>query len=166
FLVLLRRAASISRRESMRSWLHGVAYRVAARARAAAVRRRAREIPLGERPAIDAWDEVLWRDLRTMLDVEVARLPEKYRRPFLLCILEGKTLREASAALRCPLGTVATRLAKARELLRGRLSRRALVVPASALSAVLAQHAANAGVPVRIIDAALRFAVDPKTAGG
>src|SRR5205814_3793128 len=35
-----------------------------------------------------------------------------------------------------------------------------------ALSAVLAQHAANAGVPVRIIDAALRFAVDPKTAVG
>ena len=43
FLVLARRAGSIGRRESVASWLHGVALRVAARARLAAARRRARE---------------------------------------------------------------------------------------------------------------------------
>ncbi len=41
FLVLARRAGSIGRRESVASWLHGVALRVAARAQLAASRRRA-----------------------------------------------------------------------------------------------------------------------------
>ena len=47
FLVLARRAGSISRRESVGCWLHGVALRVAANARTAAARRRTHELPRG-----------------------------------------------------------------------------------------------------------------------
>ena len=44
FLVLVRRAGSIRRRDAVGPWLHGVARRVAVRARAVAARRRRREV--------------------------------------------------------------------------------------------------------------------------
>ncbi len=43
FLVLVRKAASIHRQESLASWLHGVAYRIAGRARPRLAQRRAHE---------------------------------------------------------------------------------------------------------------------------
>jgi len=43
FLVLARKATSIGRSDALASWLHGVAYRIALRARRDAGRRRARE---------------------------------------------------------------------------------------------------------------------------
>src|SRR5437867_8465141 len=43
FLVLARKAGSLRKQESLGSWLYGVAYRLAARARLAAVRRQRRE---------------------------------------------------------------------------------------------------------------------------
>ena len=57
---------------------------------------------------------------------EIARLPEKYRAPVVLCYLEGMTHEEAAGQLRLPVGTVKTRLARARERLRGPLVRRGL----------------------------------------
>src|SRR5947209_19195349 len=48
FLVLVRRAAAIDKREAVGSWLYGVAYRVAAKVRTTAARRQARQEELGE----------------------------------------------------------------------------------------------------------------------
>src|SRR5205085_417873 len=130
FLVLVRRARKILRRESVGSWLHGVAYRTALKARTAALRRLVKEKQTAAGQAVDDRSDIVWRELRPILDEEIDRLPEKYRLPLVLCYLEGKTNAEVARQLRWPKGTVATRLARAREQLRRRLTRRGAVLSA------------------------------------
>jgi RNA polymerase sigma factor (sigma-70 family) len=162
FLVFARKAASIGRRESVGCWLYKVAYRVALRLRAAAEKRPATGEPARDVPAPPAADDADWRDLRPVLDDEIARLPEKYRAPFVLCYLEGRTNEEAAAQLGCPKGTILSRLARGREWLRSRLARRGVALSAAALASTLTRNAASAAVPALLAcsttDAAIPFA--------
>ncbi len=66
------------------------------------------------RLAAEKSSENAWEDLRPILDEEIQRLPEKYRLPVILCYLEGQTNDEAARQLNCPRGTIAVRLARAR----------------------------------------------------
>ena len=142
FLVLTRKAATLRRRESVAAWLHGVAHRLAARARADAHKRKARERGARARPAPDALAEITGRELRAVLDEELARLPERLRAPVLLCFLQGATRDEAARRLGLPLGTLKSRLERGRQLLRARLARRGLALSAALLAAQLAGGAA------------------------
>jgi RNA polymerase sigma factor (sigma-70 family) len=158
FLVLVRKAGSIGKRESVGSWLYGVALRTARKARADRASRQRHERQAVPMPATEPAPDVVWRELRPVLDDEVDRLPEKYRAPLVLCYLEGKTYAEAARQLGCALGTVSTRLTKARALLRSRLAGRGLTLSAGLLSAVLVQNAAAAAVPVPLVGATVRAA--------
>jgi RNA polymerase sigma factor (sigma-70 family) len=135
FLILARKAAGIGKREALAGWLYRVAYRVCTAA-LTQTRKREQLEPWTELPAACDEDPV-WRDLRPVLDEEVSRLPEKYRTVVILCHLEGKTNEEAADLLGCPRGTVQSRLGRARELLRRRLTRRGITLSAG-LAAVLA----------------------------
>lgn len=169
FLVLARRAASISWRESLGCWLYGVAYRVALKARVRSAVRRVREQEAASMsfPIVAAADPL--PDLRPVLDEEVQGLPVKYREPLVLCYLEGKTNEEAAHQLGCPTGTIKTRLTKARELLRRRLTRRGLALSATAMGTVLSANLASAAVSASLListlDAAMRFAAGQAAAG-
>jgi RNA polymerase sigma factor (sigma-70 family) len=154
FVILVRKAASIDKRESVGSWLHKVASRVALEARLRAARQASREQPDSGLLEAEEKPEVLWQDVRPVLDEEVNALPEKYRLPFILCYLEGKTTEAAAAQLRCPRGTVLTRLAWARQHLRQRLGRRGVTLSAVAL----AQLVAPSPLPAALVQAALRMA--------
>jgi RNA polymerase sigma factor (sigma-70 family) len=134
FLVLVRRAGAIRKPASVGSWLHGVAARLARRARADAARRRRHESRAPVRSGEDGSAELAESDFRPVLDEELGRLPEKYRAPLVLCYLEGKTHTEAAQELGWAHGTVCGRLARARALLRTRLTRRGLA-PAVLLGA-------------------------------
>jgi RNA polymerase sigma factor (sigma-70 family) len=158
FLVLLRRAGSIGKGEALAGWLYKVAARVALRARAGAAHRDARERPPTEPVAEDAMSDVVWRDLRPVLDEEVGRLPRKYRLPVVLCYLAGQTTEEAARRLGCPRGTVLSRLAWARQRLRTRLARRGLTLSTGALGAVLTAHASRAAPRARLIGGTLMAA--------
>jgi RNA polymerase sigma factor (sigma-70 family) len=147
FLVLARKANSITRRNSLSGWIYRVAYRIALKARSARSRRVVRDANLLDVAAPDETPEVVWRDLRPILDEEVNRLPRKYRLPFILCYLEGKTNAEAAAALGCPPGTVMSRLAWARERLRSRLALRGVGLSTAALVTVLGEHATASALP-------------------
>jgi RNA polymerase sigma factor (sigma-70 family) len=147
FLVLFRRARALDRRASLAGYLYTVAYHVALRARAASARRRSQERQVVDMPRAECRAEEVWRDLQPVLDDELNRLPDKYRELVLLCYVEGKTNEEAGRLLRLPTGTVKSRLARARELLKGRLSRRGITLTAGLLAAVLAERAAAAVSP-------------------
>ncbi|MCC6418196.1 MAG: sigma-70 family RNA polymerase sigma factor [Gemmataceae bacterium] len=154
FLALVRKGHTIGRREAVGSWLYKVAYRTALAACSASARRAGREQPWVEQPAPDAPDDLLWRDLRSVLDREVMALPEKYRTPFLLCCLEGKSNEEAARQLGCARGTVLSRLARARERLRLRLARRGVTLTAGALA--LAAEEGLAAVSADLAGATVR----------
>lgn len=145
FLILSRRAAAIRQRESLASWLHGVALRVAARLRRQITRRQHREAAVRSAAATSSTADPSWRDVQAALDEEIGRLPERYRAPVLLCYLQGKTQDEAARQLGWRLPTLRGRLERARHRLRFRLSRRGLSLGAglvsSGLSAVSAQAA-------------------------
>jgi RNA polymerase sigma factor (sigma-70 family) len=171
-LALARRAPSIGKRESVGGWLYRVAYRVALRARAQAAARRAREQRLGERPVAAAEPDpsvaAAWQELRQVLDEQVGRLPGKYREVFVLCVLAGKSNAEAARELNCPVGTVESRLSRARALLRAALARRGFAVPAGVLAAGLCQEArARLAGPLEVaaVKAATRVAAGQAAAG-
>src|SRR5919198_1202887 len=137
FLVLARKAGSIRKPGSLASWLHGVAYRIARRAQAEAERRRAHERQAARVSVADPGREAAWRELGRILEEEVNALAEKYRLPLLLCYWEGKSHEEAARQLGWPGGTLKTRLARGRQLLQGRLTRRGVALPAGGVAFLL-----------------------------
>src|SRR5262249_14080313 len=145
------------------AWLHGVALRVAWKARVAVARRRARERRAEGVTPTDPLAAGEWRDLRPLLDEELDRPGEKYRAPLGLCDLEGECHEEAARLLCCPNGTVCGRLACGRELLRKRLAKRGLACAPAALAALLVEHAAAAVSP-ELATAAVRTALAGPTA--
>jgi RNA polymerase sigma factor (sigma-70 family) len=157
FLVLVRKAGSIQRRESVGSWLYGVAYRAALETRAA--RQRLKERQVSTMPEPDVADEAeSWRELRPLLDHALSRLPDKYQGAVVLCDLEGKSRKDAARQLGIPEGTLSSRLATARRMLARRLARCGLPLSAAALGAALAQGTASAGLPTLLIDSTVKVA--------
>ncbi len=158
FLVLARTAGSIRRGESLGSWLYGVARRVALRAGRAAARRRRREAGVSDMPADDPAAVAALRELQAVLDEEVSRLPPKYRGPFVLCCLEGRSRDEAAAELGWNRGTLSGRLAQARLLLRRRLARRGVTLTAGLAAAAIGPAAVPPLLAANTLQAALAFA--------
>jgi RNA polymerase sigma factor (sigma-70 family) len=158
FFVLARKAAAIAKRESVGSWLYGVAYRLAHKAKAERDRRRWQERRAETTPPDSPLCEAAWRELQAVLDEELARLPEKYRAALLLCYLEGKSHEEAARQLGWPVGTVRTRLSRGREALRGRLTRRGLDLSATAFATTLAANTTTAAVSASLFVTTFRSA--------
>jgi RNA polymerase sigma factor (sigma-70 family) len=158
FLVLVRKAAVIASRELLANWLYGVAFNTARKARAASARRRRHETQVTEMPEGEAVSPDPWDDLRPLLDQELHLLPDRYRAPIVLCDLEGKTHKEAAAQLGWPVGTLSGRLARARALLAGRLTRRGLLLSGPALAAALSADAASACLPASVAASAVNSA--------
>jgi RNA polymerase sigma factor (sigma-70 family) len=141
FLVLARRAVAIRKPDALASWLHGVAYRLAHKARTAAARRRHCERQAA-RPLPTVVDNMTWQELRHILHEELERLPEKYRLPIILCCLEGRTRDEAAQQLGWTFGVLKGMLDRGREVLRRRLERRGLLLSAPLLATTLTADAA------------------------
>ncbi len=158
FLVLIRRAASITSRELLANWLYGVAHQTALKARATSARRKVRERQVREMPEPSVMHRDPASDLLPLLDEELSRLPEKYRSVLVLCDLEGNTRKEAARHLDLPEGTVASRLNRARNLLARRLTQRGVTLAGGACAAVLAPQAASASVPHVVMNGTLQAA--------
>lgn len=153
FVILSKRAGGV--RGNLAGWLHRTARRAALRAAARRSTLRRRELPLAIEPAAHAPE--LLNELRTVLDEEIDRLPERLRVPLLLCYAQGRSTEEAAADIGVPRGTVLSRLAKARDVLGQRLTRRGITAPASAgtLTLALSGPTATAALANTAIQSAL-----------
>lgn len=158
FLVLARRAASIRKAASLGSWLHGVALRTAQKLRRDAHRHAA--LP-AELCAPDTTTEVVEREVRSVLDQELGRLPDKYRAPVILCCLHGMTQEEAARQLDLQPGVLRGRLDRGRDRLRRRLTQRGLAMSATLLASMLAESAV---VPTALAEPSVALASDPGAA--
>jgi RNA polymerase sigma factor (sigma-70 family) len=148
FVVLARKARRV-RGNAVAGWLFRVAYRISLRA----WRRLQRERPAAydhEPPARPDDGLLGWRELQAVLQAEMPRMPAKYREAFLCCVVEGQTKAEAARRLAVPVGTVSSRLAKAREMLRVRLTRRGIELPA-----VLAALSVGSAVSAKVVRQAI-----------
>jgi RNA polymerase sigma factor (sigma-70 family) len=162
FLVLAREAAVLRKKAALPSFLYGTAYRLALSAKRAAGRRRKYEGSLGalrqpRSPAGPA-DELLWREVRALLDAEIACLPEKYRSVFVLCCLEELSRAEAGQRLGLKERTVLSRLAAARKRLQRRLARRGVELTAVLATAGLATQPASA-LPAMLVETTIKAAM-------
>jgi RNA polymerase sigma factor (sigma-70 family) len=158
FLVLVRKAASISSRELLANWLYGVAHQTSLKARATVARRKVRERQMTEMPEPAVEHHDFASDIQPLLDDELSRLPDKYRAVIVLCDLEGLPRKEVARKLGLPEGTVGSRLARARSMLAKRLARRGLAVSGGLLAAVLSEQAASAGVPIAVASSTIQAA--------
>jgi RNA polymerase sigma factor (sigma-70 family) len=150
FLILARKASSIRRRDSLAAFLHGVACRVARKRQVRTNRHRMTPLeqedgPLDPRP--DPLSELTARELVSALDEEVARLPEVYQLPVVLCCLEGLSLEEAARRLGWTAGSVKGRLERGRKRLYDRLARRGLTL-GTALSALEVSRGIASGAAI------------------
>src|SRR5205085_5739574 len=99
------------------------------------------------------------RELRKVIDEELALLPARYRRALILCCLEGKTQEEAARLLGWPKGTVATRVNRGRDRLRLRLERRGLTLTSGVLATTLTESAGAAPLAAELVRNALQGAL-------
>jgi RNA polymerase sigma factor (sigma-70 family) len=163
FLVLARKAAGLRQPESLASFLYAVALRLARKSRTAQHRRKAQQSPSNcPEPADlhpDPLDALSGRELLALLDEEVARLPEAFRLPVLLCVLQDRSVEEAARLLGWSVGSVRGRLIRGRKRLRERLVRRGICQFLGAVTLL-----APALVPERLRAAALQNLNTPASA--
>ncbi len=158
FLLLAGKAASLGRRESLAGWLHNVAYRMAANARRATLRRQRHEGRARAMPTVKPEAEVAWREVQDILHAEIQRLPAVYRDTFVRCCLESQSAPEAARALGIKEATVRSRLAKARSLLHKALARRGVSLSAVLAASALTTDAARAALSRGLIASTVRGA--------
>ncbi len=156
FLILARKANTLWVQDSLGPWLNGVACRVAGTARKAAIRRRAHEHRAASL-ATTAESYETPQDIGGIVHEEIARLPERYRAPVVLCDLEEYTYEDAARTLGWPIGTIKSRLARGRQRLRSRLLRRG-IAPSGVLLASAVTPKSQAAVPSALIDATAHLA--------
>jgi RNA polymerase sigma factor (sigma-70 family) len=155
FLVLLRNALSIRRRQALGGWLAGVAHRVALKALEVAARRQ--RVEQRPRPATEEGPDLSWREACAILHEELDRLPDTYRLPLILCYLDGRSRDEAAQQLGVGTDVLRGRLERGRDRLRSRLLKRGVALSAGLL-AVVANSVTAGGPPEHLVRATLKAA--------
>ncbi len=166
FVVLARRAKTIRDRNRLAPWLGRVARRISRRARKESSRRASREHhPAQFDPDAFQGNDSIDPNLTeraSLIRAQVDALPEADRLPLLMTYWQGKSYEETATLLGWPIGTVRSRLARARDRLRGRLVRLGLapaVTVSGSLSFTDSVKAAPLSVSSVLISQTIRVAI-------
>ncbi len=129
FLTLANSARSLSREGSLAGWLYRVAYLIASKSASRRSRRRAEGgLTVDVASPNSRTSTCESEELKSIIDAELAGLPDKFRSVVVLCLVEGQTNVEAATVLGVPVGTIDSRLNSARKKLRHGLSRRGVAL--------------------------------------
>ena len=79
------------------------------------------EVEIEDRKQVMADEAMIGDERRRAVAKAIASLPEKYRAALVLCDLEEKSYEEISEVLGLPVGTVKSRINRARNLLKEKL---------------------------------------------
>jgi RNA polymerase sigma factor (sigma-70 family) len=160
FLVLAHELHALRQHSSLAGWLHGVALRISRKARARAMARRRWEAGAALPEAVPP-DDLSGSEVRSALDVELSRLPDKWRLPLVLCYLEGQTQDEAADRLGWSKSTLRRRLEQARAALGSRLKGRGIAWSALLPTALVADSQSATAMSLACVDTtvAAAFAV-------
>lgn len=156
FLILAKKASTL-KAGSLGNWLHTVALNTALNARKQFRRRQQRERQVETMPEPQT-STGAWGEIKELLDVELNRLPARFRQPLLLCYLMGKTNSQAAEALGCSRDTVRRRVEEALALLKRRLAKHGIAFTGGVLVAALADNAARVSVPLALASSTVAYA--------
>ncbi len=124
FVTLLRKSVTLLRKSGMadeRAYLFGIARNLVHRGwEEVPALELSDEIPIA--PA--ALDDLARAEREEAVRTAVSQLPEAYREAVLLCDMEEMSYTEAARILKCPVGTVRSRLNRGRQMLAERLRTR------------------------------------------
>ncbi len=135
FLSLAKCGRTLRDTNKLGPWLHGVAYRVCMQVKRTAARRAKREKATAKAEATRPVPDSAWDQAFAAVHDELAKLPDTLRVPFVLCVLEGKGTTDAAAQLGLKVGTLSSRLSRAKQTLLERLSARGLTAGLAAVGA-------------------------------
>jgi RNA polymerase sigma factor (sigma-70 family) len=152
FFVLARRAHTLKLDRSIGPWLHGVAVRVAKKLRGQVVKRRLREMAAAKSERVELTEPN--HDFWAIIDEELACMALPLREALLLCDLSGQSHAQTAELLGLAKGTITKRLAKAREELARRLTRRGITLGAAALASMIASQAPASVPPALVLQTA------------
>jgi RNA polymerase sigma factor (sigma-70 family) len=159
FLALSRRPGAV-RGDALAGWLCAVARRTCQKLCRSDRRRSTREAVAARREAERPVDELSVRDLLTVLDEEVARLPADARSALLVCYWQGEPQAVAARQLGRTPAAVKGLLERGRARLLARLARRGVTADI-ALRALLVAPAGLALLPAGLLAEWHRAAIRP-----
>ncbi|MFT3883234.1 MAG: sigma-70 family RNA polymerase sigma factor [Gemmatales bacterium] len=129
FLLLARKARTLRKERSLAGWLYGVTRRLCSDFRKQQRRRQRREQTVSvlrqETESAPSDDPLIQKqEVLQLLHVEMARLSHDLREPLVLQCLEGLSHQQIADRLGVPMGTIASRLNRAKLLLKNRMMKR------------------------------------------
>ena len=150
FLALAHKAGErkLQSRASLAGWLYRTAWHVSLHAKEAHVLQEKYEREAGRAKSDPSIPNPEWEQIRSVLDRELDKLPEKFRVPIVLHHLEGQSAAMVGSALQCSEQAIKHRLVRGREMLRERLLRAGVSpqLSSTSLASLIAVHASSAGL--------------------
>ncbi|QDT32113.1 RNA polymerase sigma factor [Thalassoglobus polymorphus] len=146
FLLLAKDAKKIRRRESLSSWLHGVAIRLAKKALKRRSREKVNDVVTELEIAEKTFEEIHSTFEQQVLDEELQGLPKQYRDPLVLHFLQGKTYEEIAQFLGVTLGAIEGRMKRGKRELQLRVAKRGVGLGAALAALSWSQTEAVAAI--------------------